>query len=184
MADDRELQNRVRKIEGLIKSIEETADAAVCANARELVQAILEHHGVGLAKIMELANQYGNPQLLEALVRDDLVGSLLLLHGQHPVDTPTRIRRAIENLRPRLFVHGSRVELVAVEENTVLLRLQFGENGGPADAPPHQLKRWIEEAICGAAPEVAAVVYEEAEPAAPGLISLPIVSGELVRGPS
>lgn len=177
-----EVQDRARKIEGLIQTIEETAEPTTRAQARELVQAILEHHGVGLAKIMELANQFGNPQLLEALVKDDLVGSLLLLHGQHPVDTPTRIRRAVENLQPRLFVHGGRVELIAVEENAVRLRLQAGENGSPADAAPAELKRWIEEAICGAAPEVAAIVFEEAGSAAPGLISLPIVDGELVRG--
>lgn len=184
MADDREFQNRVRTIEGLIQTLEDTAEPTTRAQARELVQAILEHHGVGLAKIMELANQCGNPRLLEALVRDDLVGSLLLLHGLHPVDAETRVRRAIENMQPRLFVHGSRVQLVAVEDNAVRLHLQVGENGSPADAAPHQLKRWIEEAVCGAAPEVAAIVFEETETAAPGLISLPIVAGEFVRGRS
>src|SRR5437899_113601 len=135
MPDDQEFQSRIRRIEELIQILEATAVPTTRAQARELVQAILEHHGVGLAKIMELANQFGNPRLLESLVRDDLVGSLLLLHGLHPVDPVTRVQQALEKMKPRLFVHGGRVELLAASPDAVRLRLHVEGKGSPADAP-------------------------------------------------
>jgi Fe-S cluster biogenesis protein NfuA len=180
MPQDRGFQDRVRKIEALIQAIEETADPAVRDDARMLMQTILELHGVGLLKIMEFAHHAGHHELVDALARDDLVGSLLLLHGIHPLDQRTRIEQALEKLRPRLFLHGGGAELLGVEQNIVRVHLKARSDGNPANADPVQLKEWIEAAICAAAPEVAAIEFEGAEPS--GLLSLPIVAGELVRG--
>ena len=182
MAEDPAFQQRIRKIEELIQTIEDTADPAARATARELVQTILELHGVGLIKIMDFANRAGNQQLVDALARDDLVGSLLLLHGIHPLDQATRIEQALAKARPRLFVHGGRVELLGVDRNVVRLRLHVRAGASPADAAPLQVRQWIEEAICAAAPEVTAIAFDEAGRPPSALISLPIVAGEFVRG--
>ena len=182
MPEDPAFQDRVRKIETLIQAIEKTADPAVRDDARTLVQTILELHGVGLLKIMEFAHQAGQHELVDSLARDDLVGSLLLLHGIHPLDQRTRIEQALEKLRPRLFLHGGGAELLDVELNIVRLRMTVRADGNPADADPARLKEWIEGAICAAAPEVTAIEFEGTAPPASGLISLPIVADDLVRG--
>ena len=182
MPEDPAFQDRVRKIEALIQAIEQTADPAVRDDARSLVQTILELHGVGLIKIMDFANRAGNQQFVDALARDDLVGSLLLLHGIHPLDQATRIEQALQKVRPRLFVHGGRVELLGVDKNVVHLCLHVRAGASPADAAPPQVRQWIEEAICAAAPEVTAIAFDEAAQPPSGLISLPIVAGEFVRG--
>jgi Fe-S cluster biogenesis protein NfuA len=165
----------------LIQTVEDSADPAARDNARELVQTILELHGAGLIKIMEFAHSAGNQQLVDSLARDDLIGSLLLLHGIHPLDQASRIEQALAKVQPRLFVHGGRVELLETDHNVVRLRLQVRAGGSPADAAPLQVRQWIEEAICAAAPEVTAIEFDGVHPP-PGSISLPIVAGELVRG--
>ncbi len=184
MAEDQEFQNRVRKIEDLIQTIEESADQTARANARELVHTILELHGVGLMKIMEIVNQSGNPRIVDSLARDDLVGCLLLLHGIHPLDQAIRIEQALEKVRPRLFVHGGRVELLDLDKNVVRIRLDAGSDGSPADAASFQLKQWIEEAICAAAPEITTIEFAETAQPAARLISLPMVADGVTRGRS
>ena len=126
MPDDQEFQSRIRRIEELIQILEDTAVPTTRAQARELVQAILEHHGVGLAKIMELANQFGNPRLLESLVHDDLVGSLLLLHGLHPVDPVTRAQQAYLN-----SIHDYLIALARLE-------YAMGVTPTPGSSPDHR----------------------------------------------
>jgi Fe-S cluster biogenesis protein NfuA len=181
MAEDPAFQNRVRKIEALIQTIEDSADPILRDNARELVHTILELHGVGLIKILDFVNLAGHQQLVDTLARDDLIGSLLLLHGIHPLNQASRIEQALAKVQPRLFVHGGRVELLEVDNNVVRLRFQVRAGGSPADAAPLQIRQWIEEAICAAAPEVTAIQFDEVDPT-PGSISLPIVAGEFLRG--
>jgi Fe-S cluster biogenesis protein NfuA len=184
MAEDQEFQKRIRKIEDLIQSIEESADQAARANARELVHTILELHGVGLMKLMEIINQSGNPGIVDSLACDDLVGCLLLLHGIHPLDQASRIEQTLEKVRPRLFVHGGRVELLDVEKNVVRLRLHATGDGSPADAASFHLKQWIEEAICAAAPEITTIEFVETVPSAGRSISLPLAADPVTRGRS
>jgi Fe-S cluster biogenesis protein NfuA len=184
MAEDQEFQKRIRKIEDLIQTIEESAEQAARANAKELVHAILELHGVGLMKILEIVNQSGNPRIVDSLARDDLVGCLLLLHGIHPLDQAIRIEQALEKVRPRLFVHGGRLELLDLDKNVLRIRLHATRDGSPADAASFQLRQWIEEAICAAAPEITTIEFAETAQPAAWLISLPMVADGVTRGRS
>ena len=52
----------------------------------------------------------------DQLTGDELVASVLLLHGLHPVDLETRVRGALEKTRPYLKSHGGNVELVGIDE--------------------------------------------------------------------
>ena len=56
---------------------------------------------------------------MDGLVSDDLVSSLLLLHGLHPVDLRTRVQQALDKARPFLYDHGSQVELLGEVVDTV-----------------------------------------------------------------
>ena len=86
---------RVFEIEALIRRVEESADPATRAGVRELVQAILEYHGAGVERLVEIAWE-ANPSLVQAFARDDLVASMLLLYDLHPEDFSTRVQRAID----------------------------------------------------------------------------------------
>ncbi len=56
--------------------------------------------------------------LLDRLAADDLVASLLAVHGLHPYDVETRVARALDGVRPYLGSHGGDVELLGLSRRT------------------------------------------------------------------
>jgi Fe-S cluster biogenesis protein NfuA len=151
---------RIERIEALVQAIERSADAATRADAQELMQAVLDLHGAGLARILEQLAEAGEAGsiVVDALVRDDLVGSLLLLHGLHPLDLATRAERALDTVRPYLRSHGGEVALLGVTDGVVRLRLQGSCHGCPSSA--ETMKTSIEQAIANAAPDAVAIEVE------------------------
>ena len=55
---------------------------------------------------------------------DPVVASVLLLYGLHPLDFETRVRRAIEKVRPALRSYGSDLELRGVNAGAVRIRVR------------------------------------------------------------
>jgi Fe-S cluster biogenesis protein NfuA len=165
-----EFRQRIERIEVLIRAIEQSADPTARAGAQELVQAVLELHGAGFARVLERLGEAGPPgrSLLDAMARDDLVGSLLLLHGLHPLDLETRVQQALDSVRPFLRSHGGEVALLGVADGVVRLRLQGSCQGCPSSA--ETLKNRIEEAIVSAAPDAAAIEVEGADQPPAGFI--------------
>ncbi|MGI9088376.1 MAG: NifU family protein [Chthoniobacterales bacterium] len=163
-------QDRLTQIEKLIEALEEVPDANARQQARELVQALLELHGTGLNRTLEMIYESGSEgqTLIDSLGADPVVSNLLLLHGLHPVDLETRVRRALEEVKPRLGAHGGNVELLGVTpDGVVRLRLEGNCEGCPSSRLT--LKFSIEEAIYAAAPESTALeldgLVEEHAPA-------------------
>lgn len=162
MQTDQGFLQRIARIEGLIARIELWPDASVRDEVRELVQALLDLHGTGLAHMIEAINAAGEPgrAVLDTLARDDLVSSLLLLHGLHPVDLETRVMEALESVRPHLHSHGGDVELLGIVDGIVRLRTQGSCHGCPSSALT--LRTTIEDAVRASAPDVAAIEVEGA----------------------
>ena len=91
-------------------------------------------------------------------MEDELVASLLVLHGLHPKDTEARVVEALDQVRPFL---GSRQRGRAARgqpEGVVRLRLEGSCDGCPSSTMTVKLA--IERAIEEAAPEVTAVEVE------------------------
>src|SRR5436305_8002099 len=129
---DDDFPNRLRRIEALLQTLEASPDRDTREGAREVVRAILDLHRNGLARVLDLIAQVGaaGRPLLDRLAEDDLAGSLLLLHGLHPLGLEVRVARAVERLRPRLHAQGGDVELLGVDGGTVRLRLRHGPAAG------------------------------------------------------
>ncbi len=98
------------QVERLVTELEALPDPRARATARAVVAAVLELHGAGLARLVELVRATGEPgrACIESAARDPAVASLLLLHGLHPVDLPTRVAGALAG------VPGA--ELIAIDE--------------------------------------------------------------------
>ena len=81
MTQDREVQERVRRIEALVHQCEAIPDAKLRHNVQELLQAVMELHGAGLDRLMTLISDWGPEAagLIEELANDELVGNLLHL---------------------------------------------------------------------------------------------------------
>lgn len=138
--------------------------------AMELVQALVELYGEGLARLVAAVPEPA------AVADDELVEHLLLLHDLHPVPLPERVQEALQEVRPYLDSHGGGVEVVAVEGGVVRLRMQGSCSGCPSSAVT--LKLAIEDAINKACPDVEEIVAEGvAEPRLPKVIQLPQAGG-------
>ena len=173
--DQQEFQQRMQRVEALVQEIEGLADPAAQAAAQHLVQALLDLHGAAFGKLIELLSENdGNGRAtLDACVRDELVGSVLLLHDLHPWDLRTRVQHALERVQPLLESKGADVELLSVSDDAVRLRLQMRGKGCGCGSSPATLKQTIEQAVCDGAPEVSTIDIEGAEePASSGLVQL------------
>ena len=129
--------------------------------AEELVRLVADLYGAGLERLLEIVDeQVGlEDKTLDALAKDDLVASLLIVHGLHPYDVTTRVENALEGVRPYLGSHGGDVELISVGEGVVRLRMLGSCDGCPSSSVT--LKLAVEGAIESAAPEVTAIEVEE-----------------------
>lgn len=156
-----DLNQALRRLQELILALDAYPDPAASAPARELVSLVLDLHGVGLASLMAIvARAEGGDAILARLVEDERARAMLLLHGLHPDDMETRIRRAVERLRPHLGVHGLRLEVAEIAKGTVRLRIHGSDAPGLSAPLLWSLPREIEAAIVEAAPEVEGVLIE------------------------
>ena len=117
-------------------------------------------YGAGLARVVALVGER-DPTLLSALVDDELVASLLLVHGLHPSSLEVRVQDALAKVRPFLGRHGGDVELLGIDDalGAVKLRLLGSCDGCPSSAAT--LQGAVEVAIFEAAPEVTRIEVEE-----------------------
>jgi Fe-S cluster biogenesis protein NfuA/nitrite reductase/ring-hydroxylating ferredoxin subunit len=136
--------------------------------AEELVRLVADLYGAGIERILDLLYDAGrlDEEVLAALAGDDLVASLLLVHGLHPYTVDQRVEQALENVRPYLGSHGGDVELLEVsDEGAVRLRLLGSCDGCPSSSVT--LKLAVEGAIEAAAPEITSIEVEDAPSAEP-----------------
>ena len=155
------------RIEALSEELEAVQDPRARAVAEELMAATLELHGRALERVMELLDEAGPAvaDLRDALVGDGVVASLLLVHGLYPVDLATRVREALDQVRPYMESHGGDVELLALEDGVARLRLHGSCDGCPASSATLELA--IKKALMEAAPDLDGLEVEGAAAAEP-----------------
>jgi hypothetical protein len=137
--------------------IEQLLDASAAAGpvvherAEELVRLVVELYGAGLERILELADGAGSlsDDLLRAMVDDELVSSLLLVHGLHPYGARQRVELAVDAL--------GGVSLLEVTDDGVVRLALLGGCGAPS-------QETVEQAVRDAAPEVTSVEVVAAQP--------------------
>jgi Fe-S cluster biogenesis protein NfuA len=162
MAEGHDVEATGERVEALLAELRSQAGPQVAAAAEELVSCLVELYGAALARITEIVGEdESGPKLMDKLVADPLVESLLLVHDLHPLDTSARVRRAVEEVLPQLGSHAGNVEYLGLDEAGVL-RLRLEQSGCSADT----VRDLIERAVAGAAPEAAGVAIEMAQPPA------------------
>lgn len=133
------------KLESTIARLEALGESPVREAARELVSAILDFHGQGLRRLFERLRETSGDgeRILQTIAQDEVVASLLLLHGLHPLPVEARVRRALGSVRASDPGEGGHVELLSIEDATIRLRATGTE----------RLRRSITRAVEEAAPE-------------------------------
>lgn len=165
----------MQQIEQLVGEIEQAADPHLRAQAIKLVELLMEMHGTGIEQMLSIVqNTDKSAKVLPEFSSNELVSSLLLLYGLHPVAMPARVEQALQKVRPYLATHGGSVELVQIDEQgLVTLRLQGSCHGCPSSEMT--LKNAIEEAIFEFAPDVGGLHVEgvvKSEPSAAQLVQI------------
>ncbi|MEP6666034.1 MAG: NifU family protein [Nocardioidaceae bacterium] len=148
--------------------------------AEDLVALVTNLYGAGLERLLDILADAGRLDAiaLNALTDDELVASLLLVHGLHPHDVKTRVSAALDSVRPYLGSHGGDVELVDVGvEGVVRIRLLGSCDGCPSSAVTLQLA--VEGAIEAAAPEVTSIEVET--PTGAGTASPAVIPVDALR---
>ncbi len=165
--EERDFQQRIAQIEQRVNALGQISEPQAQANARELIQLVLDLHGTGLERMLNVIYDSGHDgqQIIYELANDELVSNLLLLHGLHPLDLESRVLNALDKVRPYMKSHGGGVELLRVTETGVVkLRLEGSCHGCPSSRVTLQYA--VEEAIASAAPDVTKIEVEGmAEPA-------------------
>jgi Fe-S cluster biogenesis protein NfuA len=163
MENDKEFEQKVRRIGGLVHELESITDPAARASARELMQLLLDLHAQGIDRMLDVVahNQEHGQSIIDDLGADPLVSSLLVLYGLHPLDLESRVARAIEKVRPKVFKHGAEIQSVAVEDGVVHLRVQVA--GHSCGSTAATLRTLLEDAMYEAAPDMASLALEGLE---------------------
>lgn len=128
--------------------------------AEHLVCEVVDLYGAGLARIVALIDE----PAIERLATDDLVASLLLVHGLHPHDLRRRVADALDRVRPYLGSHGGDVHLLDIVGDAVQLAFAGSCKSCPSSAVTLELA--VEDAIRAAAPEVSSIDVVAPEAAA------------------
>jgi Fe-S cluster biogenesis protein NfuA len=156
MATPQNLRTIGDRIEYLVEDLQKHADPVVFDKAEEALRLVTELYGGALARVVDLVGAQA-PKVMDELLGDELVSSLMLVHGLHPDGLEARVERALEGVRPFLAQHGGNVELVDIdaEVGAVLIRLLGSCDGCPSSAVT--LQHAVERAIVDAAPEIVTI---------------------------
>jgi hypothetical protein len=148
-----------RQVEEVLDRLAATQDAEVCAAAEELVRVLMEFYASALGRAVELLQRpTAQPPAppLERLLGDELVASLLNLHGLHPDDLPTRIARALDSI-------PHPVEHAGLDPSTGVLRLRVtASTGCGCPSTQESVRQAAVDALACFAPEVTDVDMEAA----------------------
>jgi Fe-S cluster biogenesis protein NfuA len=183
--EEKDFQNRVQKIGGLVHDLETIADPASRAAAKELVQLLMDLHGTGLERILDIVFQSGDQgaRAIDELGQDPLVSSLLILYGLHPEELQTRVERKLHEIESKLHKMGAAAKLISVNGGEVRVRATVESHSCGSTA--RTVQATVEEAIYEAAPDLTSLVMEGLqEPAASGFVGVEKLLGASSRSPA
>lgn len=145
--------------------------------AEELVRVVADLYGRGLERVLEIVYDAGvlDDAVLDALAEDDLVASLLVVHGLHPYSVEQRVARALDQVRPYAGSHGGDIRLVEVTAQGVA-RLQMLGSCDGCSSSSVTLDHAVRRAIEAAAPEVVGIEVVDDEPSAAPATLIPVDS--------
>jgi Fe-S cluster biogenesis protein NfuA len=156
MTDDARVQQRMERIAELVRRLDTEAGSKGKEQSKELVELVMSLHGEAFERILERLRAGGEAgaEIIHSLAADPVISSVLLLYGLHPVDLETRVRRALDKLRPTIRSYGGDLELAGCENGDVRVRL----TGLSTSQAARAARSAIEEALYAAVPDAASLV--------------------------
>lgn len=142
----------------LVEELERYPNKELREKALSLVQMILELYGESLRRIIaSIESEPRREQILARMFSDEVIRSMLLIHGLLPVSLHDRVAARLVDLRPFMVSQGCDVELLGVDDSRARIRLIRSGKGAP---PIAILKADIENALTEVAPDLAGIEIE------------------------
>src|SRR6476620_9257339 len=157
--DDAQWRTAGERIQTLLDA-SSSGGAVARERAEQLVREVTDLYGAVLMRMMSVALA-ADPGLADRFAADDLVASLLLVHGLHPYDVERRVSDALDSVRPYRGSHGGDVSLLGVDDGVV--RLQFQGSCKTCPSSSVTLELAVEDAVRAAAPEISSIEVVAAE---------------------
>jgi hypothetical protein len=175
VASEKEFQEKMRQLGILVGEIDQMPGGGSKVAARELVQLLMEIHGTGLERIIELVSANGREPdtpgkaIIQSFGQDPIVRNLLLLYGLHPEDLETRVLKALDAVSGRLRKFDCEVKLLNFHEGAIELRLH---TSGHARVSKKELRAIVEGAMYDLAPDLTSLTIHGAEEEPSGFVPL------------
>lgn len=170
--DDDALQRATGCIDRILGDLVAAPDA-VAVRTAELFGAVAELHEAGFAQLMGFLDERLRPApaVLDALVDDRAVTSVLTVHGLHPVPLGERVGAQLDELRAAASPLAT-IELCALDGNSLHLRVTAARQ---ADA--HRLRLHAERLLAERLPDLDSITIDGGdEPQAPTTVHIPLES--------
>lgn len=149
------------RIEELLSELRTSLDPVQWRKVEETISLVTDLYGGGLAAVVRTVQRDdAGSRVMGDLVADELVSSLLVLHGLHPQTMGERVEAALADVRPYLRSHGGDVELLELDELRGGVRLQLLGSCDGCPSSSATLKHAVERAIAEAAPEIGSIEVE------------------------
>lgn len=147
-----------RRIEDVLEELRSRYGDGALLAGEQLVGMLVEYYGDGLHRTVALLSEQ-HPELLRRMAADPVLEGQLILHGLHPLGLDERIEAALDRVRPYLGSHAGGVAYLGTDDEGVAhLRLDGNCNGCASSTVT--VRTTIEQAVLGAAPELAGVAVE------------------------
>jgi Fe-S cluster biogenesis protein NfuA/nitrite reductase/ring-hydroxylating ferredoxin subunit len=151
--DDAQWRTAGERIQTLLDA-SSSGGAGARERAEQLVREVTDLYGAVLERMIDVALA-ADPGLADRFAADDLVASLLLVHGLHPYDVERRVSDALDSVRPYLGSHRGDVSLLGVDDGVVRLQFQGSCKSCPSSSVTLELA--VEDAVRAAAPEISSI---------------------------
>jgi hypothetical protein len=158
VAEEKEFQQKLRQLGTLVGELDQLPGGGSKTPAKELVQLLMEIHGAGLERMMELVFDSGaaGEAIISRFGQDPIVRHLLLLYSLHPDDLETRVAAALEIASARLRKFDTKVELVSIRDGAIQVRLEASHQHARGSTAKN-LQSIVEESMYELAPDLASL---------------------------
>jgi len=156
--EDNALAQAGQRIQEIVEKVSSMPDPAMRRMLQDCLESVLTFYGQGLSRILQIVRETEGKKVETALLQDEGVVGLLLIHGLHPVSLEDRLIGALDKVRPYMKSHGGDVQLLSLEHSFARLRLQGHCETCPSSAVTLELA--VRHAIEEACPDLAGFEVE------------------------
>jgi Fe-S cluster biogenesis protein NfuA len=178
VANESSFQDQIRQLGKLITQFDQMPDGPQKTACKELVQLLMDVHGAGFERVMEIVFESGSSgqAIIDTLATDSTVSSLLVLYSLHPDDLETRVRKAMEQMRPRLRKLACSAEVVGIDDGAV--HVQVTTTGHGCGSSTKDIRAIVEDGVYEFAPDVIALeILGLEDPSRTGFVALESLLG-------